>query len=713
MGFQDVVGLTPNQQVTVQFSGTTNTQVNFVTCYANTASDTQTTLVTIPNGSTTATYHLYKIDISQNQATLSIDGIVVAINSVHIPSPYTVLYITAGSVNGATAPASSTTFDIDYIFFQNIDRVQIDQDFNGEPLPFNSVDKSGTGSIAALNGTVVATTGGCSTVTFDVLGTWSETLVFEGTNGDGTWVALQAWNFNSQALVSNITTNQTMGISCGGFTQVRVRASAYTSGTANIQWNAGAIGGSPLPVALSVTVSATNQGTPNTLANGWPVKITDGSNTMPTMDIATRAGYMHITDGSNLMPMMDNVIRPGFQKITDGSNTMPTMDNIIRPGFQKITDGSNVTTIKGANTAAVAGDTALVVAISPNNGFSQGTPNTLSNAWPVKVTDGSNTMPTMDIATRAGYMHITDGSNLMPMMDGLLRPGFQKITDGSNLMPTMDSISRPGFQRITDGSNLMPTMDAILRPGFQKITDGNNTATVKAGSTAAVAGDTAIVVAISPNNGFTATGAAASGSAVTGNPVLMGASDGTDARTLITNPVNAVQSLQVQNAEHLRKTYSASFTVATAATATDIATIIGSASTVVRVTKIELTGLATTAVTTPILLIKRSAADTGGTSTTATAIPHDANDAAATAVVSAYTANPTGLGAAVGTIRSTKMVFPLTGVLDSVIIWEFGIRNNKPIVLRGVAQNLAINLNSITVTGGSVSGFIEWTEDAT
>ena len=135
MGVQDVVGLTPNQQATVQFSGTVNTTVNFVTCFANTTADTQTTAVTLPNGGTTAAYHLYKIDLSNNQATLSIDGIVVAINTVHIPSPYTDLYITAGVVNGAVAPASNTNFLIDYVFFQNIDRIQIDTDFTGEPLP--------------------------------------------------------------------------------------------------------------------------------------------------------------------------------------------------------------------------------------------------------------------------------------------------------------------------------------------------------------------------------------------------------------------------------------------------------------------------------------------------------------------------------------------------------------------------------------------------
>ena len=54
------------------------------------------------------------------------------------------------------------------------------------------------------------------------------------------------------------------------------------------------------------------------------------------------------------------------------------------------------------------------------------------------------------------------------------------------------------YTRGTDGTNTTPTMDAVSRAGFQKITDGTNTAAVKAASTAAVAADPAVVVAVRP-----------------------------------------------------------------------------------------------------------------------------------------------------------------------------------------------------------------------
>lgn len=79
------------------------------------------------------------------------------------------------------------------------------------------------------------------------------------------------------------------------------------------------------------------------------------------------------------------------------------------------------------------------------------------------------------------------------------------ITGGGSIQAIADTM-RPSinpqtnFAIITDGTNKMPTMDAVARPGFQKITDGVTVAAVKAASTAAVAADPAVVVALSPNN---------------------------------------------------------------------------------------------------------------------------------------------------------------------------------------------------------------------
>ena len=81
-------------------------------------------------------------------------------------------------------------------------------------------------------------------------------------------------------------------------------------------------------------------------------------------------------------------------------------------------------------------------------------------------------------------------------------------SDGANARYLLvDSGGRP-LVKVTDGTNVLPTMDVAARAAFQKLTDGTNTAAVKAASTAAVATDPALVVAISPNNPITVGGVA-------------------------------------------------------------------------------------------------------------------------------------------------------------------------------------------------------------
>jgi hypothetical protein len=52
----------------------------------------------------------------------------------------------------------------------------------------------------------------------------------------------------------------------------------------------------------------------------------------------------------------------------------------------------------------------------------QGTAAGLSSAWPVQVTDKTNTMPTMDAVGRAGYVYVTDGTHTQPTGDASARP---------------------------------------------------------------------------------------------------------------------------------------------------------------------------------------------------------------------------------------------------------------------------------------------------
>lgn len=101
-------------------------------------------------------------------------------------------------------------------------------------------DKTGSGTIGALNATVVATTNGCSIVSFNVTGTWVATIVTEGTlDGGTTWITIDADVDATDVIINNFTINGLVTINCASYGQVRLRASLYTSGTLSASWGAG------------------------------------------------------------------------------------------------------------------------------------------------------------------------------------------------------------------------------------------------------------------------------------------------------------------------------------------------------------------------------------------------------------------------------------------------------------------------------------------
>lgn len=178
------------------------------------------------------------------------------------------------------------------------------------------------------------------------------------------------------------------------------------------------------------------------------------------------------------------------------------------------------------------------------------------------------------------------------------------------------------------------------------------------------------------------------------------------------NQTNGTQVTQTIPLDGNKATYSGGFaSLAVAAAATDIFTITGSATKTIRIVSITTTATQTAGGTIILRADKRSTANSGGTSTTVTSAPHDSNDAAATATVLAYTANPT-VGTLAAVIRAQYMyVNAAASGASSVITWTFGSLPAKEVVLRGTSQVLAIHLAGQTVVGGNFTFYIEWTEE--
>lgn len=101
-----------------------------------------------------------------------------------------------------------------------------------------STDRTGSGTIAALNGVVAATTNGCATAQFTVGSLGTAQLTIEGFDGTN-WNTLEGDQDATDAIESIITQSGLVTVPCGGFSQVRLRASTYSSGTITVSWNAG------------------------------------------------------------------------------------------------------------------------------------------------------------------------------------------------------------------------------------------------------------------------------------------------------------------------------------------------------------------------------------------------------------------------------------------------------------------------------------------
>lgn len=327
---------------------------------------------------------------------------------------------------------------------------------------------------------------------------------------------------------------------------------------------------------------------------------------------------------------------------------------------------------------------------------------------------------------------------------------------GGAAVVTGTGVGGAGIPRVTVSSDSSLTANqgtaaATAAAWPMKTTDGTNVAAVKAASTAAIATDPAAVVTLSPN-GDQATASNqsteitalqvidnlphANNVALNNGVPVMGQLDDTSTGTVTEDNVSTIR-ITAARAEHVnlrnnagtelgttaapvivthanvaKASYSASIAnVVVATTPTDVFTITGSATKTVRIMQVRISGTETTGTVRDFDLVKRSTADSAGTSTTVTVVPHDSSSAAGTAVVKSYTANPT-LGSSVGILKSDAWEVPLanSASANAVLVWDFGL-NFQEIVLRGTSEMAAINFEGVTMTGNAMNFTITWEEE--
>lgn len=178
-------------------------------------------------------------------------------------------------------------------------------------------------------------------------------------------------------------------------------------------------------------------------------------------------------------------------------------------------------------------------------------------------------------------------------------------------------------------------------------------------------------------------------------------------------------SLRIDHAAGALPTYYSSGAGYTAyATPTDMLTLSGSDTKVIRIYNMRMQVHTTAAALQSIQVIKRSTANSGGTSSTPSIFPVDSGLPAATGVVRLYTAAPAGLGTAVGTgynfvLSATPTSVPGLVQSGSPFPIHFADSFPTPIILRGSNESLCLNYAGAALTAGFTAWWdVLWTESS-
>lgn len=115
----------------------------------------------------------------------------------------------------------------------------------------------------------------------------------------------------------------------------------------------GVSGGTAIPISGSITISSgtvtANQGTPNTLANGWPVEITDGTNVLGT---SAHPLYVTFSASGDRMQSGSITSNQAIQIDTQGTGNVGVTITGSWTGtiaFQASIDGTNFFAVNGLN----------------------------------------------------------------------------------------------------------------------------------------------------------------------------------------------------------------------------------------------------------------------------------------------------------------------------------------------------------------------------
>lgn len=454
-----------------------------------------------------------------------------------------------------------------------------------------------------------------------------------------------------------------------------------------------------------------------------------GGNTTALPNNVTQFGGTNVVTGTG-------VGGSGIPRVTisnDSSLANNQSSNVSQFG------GTNVVTGTGAGGSGiprvtVSNDSSLAanqsVNVSQIGGSGVTTANVGEQKVSVEISGSSNTIQgTVTANAGSGTFNIqSNASTNLNQISGnsvlTANSGEQKVSvEISGSSNTVNQGGAPWSQNITQisGSAIGTAATGIMKVGLtdgsgNAVTSSNGNLNVNIISSGTASNPWSVQGTLSNNGAAAATNRVGVLTGIVQTDFANGSAF-TQGRDVAPN-VDTVGNLWVSQQPAMRPvSYYAAFSSATYTTTTDIACLPGNASNTVIVRRITISCTQTTAGIVNFSIIRRSAADSAGTSANITVGKDDSSSAAAVSVPLVYSAAPTR-----GTIDTMVANFSIgclaSGTASPNDVWIENW-NDKAKVLRGTAQEFCISLaaaidgSGTTVTGGNINGRFEWTETKT
>ena len=414
-------------------------------------------------------------------------------------------------------------------------------------VPF--VDAGGIGTVAALNSVVTADTQAAASVSFRVTGTWVGTLTFQATSDGINFYPINGVSAPSVILISSITTNQVVVVNCGGFAQVQVIATAWTSGTATVVWDSSIGVNTTLvynPTASTLNAQVVGNVAAGTADSGNGVKVSAVHNTtLPTLtngqrgDLQLDASGRLIIASSSASPISVTDTSDGSATGGSAGTTSQLMGGIYNTTLPTLTNGQQASLqLDSSGRLIVDLGTALPAGSNNIGSVNQGT-----SPWLTKDSADGSVSP----GTAASFSQLAGGvyNSTPPTLTNGQQAALQVNSSGQLLIQ--------GTMQPLYGSN-----NQALTITLASLTNGSARGCTAINNSTALFEDALIFVKITTGATITSTGYIniyAYGS-VDGGATYTESFGGTDAAITLASPPNAVLIAQI-NANVASTTYRA------------------------------------------------------------------------------------------------------------------------------------------------------------